>query len=151
MKRTIFLLVKTRRINWQSSCPSVVTKKSSTIVTGCTDKVVHRSVYISRELSLLRRVTSEERINKPMERNMWSSDQWKGECDDTQVSGVYLSQGKAEQDIHDQVCIGRESTEVVDDNTNRRGARMVFLVMNSIDTWKSPRFIRTPTHHVERF
>src|SRR3954465_4455635 len=67
-KRTIFLLVKTRRTNWQSSCPSVVTEKSSTIVTGCTDKVVHRSVYISRELSLLRRVTLEERLNRPMKR-----------------------------------------------------------------------------------
>src|ERR1043165_3842786 len=66
-KRTIFLLVKTRRTNWQSSCPSVVTENSSTIVTGCTDKVVHQSVYISRELSQLKRVTSEERLTKPME------------------------------------------------------------------------------------
>ena len=55
-----------------------------------------------------------------------------GKGDDTQVSGVYLSQWRAEQDIHGQVCIGRESTEVVDDNTNHRGARMVFLVMNSL-------------------
>src|SRR3954471_10354950 len=38
---TIFLLVKMRRTNWQSSCSSVVTEKSSTIVTSCTDKVVH--------------------------------------------------------------------------------------------------------------
>src|SRR4051812_23039234 len=28
---------------------------------------------------------------------------------------------------------------------------MVFLVMNSIHTWKSPRVMRTTTHHVERF
>ena len=27
---------------------------------------------------------------------------------------------------------------------------MVFLVMNSIDTWKSPRVMRTTTHHVKR-
>src|SRR3954463_15490496 len=47
-RRTFFLLVKTRRTNWQSSCPSVVTEKSSTIVTGCTDKVVHRGVCIRR-------------------------------------------------------------------------------------------------------
>src|SRR4051812_43351049 len=40
--------------NWQSSRPSVVTEKSSTIVTSCTDNVAHQSVYISRELSLLR-------------------------------------------------------------------------------------------------
>ena len=32
------LLVNTRRTNRQGSCPSVVTEKSSTIVTGCTDK-----------------------------------------------------------------------------------------------------------------
>src|ERR1043165_3729794 len=53
--------------NRQGSRPSVVTEKPSPIVTGCTDKVVHRSVYLSRELSLLRRVTSEERLNKPLE------------------------------------------------------------------------------------
>ena len=29
-------------------------KKSSTTVIGCTDKAVHRGVYISRELSLLK-------------------------------------------------------------------------------------------------
>src|ERR1041385_8313176 len=69
-KRTIFLLVKTRQTNWQSSCPSMVTKKSSTIVTGCTDKVVHRSVYIGRVLSLLRQVIFKERLNRPMERKM---------------------------------------------------------------------------------
>ena len=33
----------------------------------------------------------------------------------------------------------RESREVVDDNTNHRGARMVFHVMNSIDTWEKPK------------
>ena len=27
---------------------------------------------------------------------------------------------------------------------------MVFLVMNSIDTWKRPRLMRTTTHYVER-
>ena len=46
---------------------------------------------------------------------MWLSDrtyQWKGKGDDTQVSGVYLLHWKAEQDIHDQVYIGRESTDV---------------------------------------
>src|SRR3954464_3387278 len=53
-REPFFLLVKTRKTNCQGSRPSVVTEKSSTIVTGCTDKVVHRSVYISRELSLLR-------------------------------------------------------------------------------------------------
>ena len=45
----------------------------------------------------------------------------------------------------------RGSKEVVDDHTNHRGASMVFPVMNSIHTWKSPRAMRTTTHHVERF
>ena len=53
-REPFFLLVKTRRTNRQGSRPSVVTEKSSTIVTGCTDKVVHQSFYISRQLSLLR-------------------------------------------------------------------------------------------------
>ena len=43
---------------------------------------------------------------------------------------------KTTQDILGPVVIGRESTEAVDDNTNQRGARMVFPVMNSIDTWE---------------
>ena len=45
----------------------------------------------------------------------------------------------------------RESKKVVDDHTNHRGASMVFLIMNSIVTWKSPRVMRTTTHYVERF
>ena len=45
----------------------------------------------------------------------------------------------------------RESKKVVDDHTNHRGESMVFLVMNSIHTWKSPRVMGTTTHHVERF
>ena len=32
----------------------------------------------------------------------------------------------------EQVCVG-EGKNVVDDNSNHRGARMVFLIMNSID------------------
>ena len=36
--------------------------------------------------------------------------------------GVYPSQGKAEHDTDDQVCIGRESKDVVDDkNRSSRG------------------------------
>ena len=31
------------------------------------------------------------------------------------------------------------SQDVVDDNTNHRGARMVFHTRNSIDTWKKPK------------
>src|ERR1041385_1936303 len=73
-KRTIFLLVKTRRTSRQSSRPSVVTEKSSTIVTGCTNRVVHLSVYISKELSLLRKDTLQERLNRPMKGKMGLSD-----------------------------------------------------------------------------
>ena len=39
---------------------------------------------------------------------------------------------------HDQVCVGRESKDVVDDNINHRGARVVLLTMRLIDTWKAP-------------
>ena len=53
-REPFFLLVKTRRTNRQGSRPSVVTERSSTIVTRCMDKVVHQSVYISRQFSLLR-------------------------------------------------------------------------------------------------
>ena len=53
-REPFFLLVKTRRTNWQGSRPSVVTEMSSTMVTGFSDRVVHRGVYVSRELSLLR-------------------------------------------------------------------------------------------------
>ena len=53
-----------------------------------------------------------------------------GKSDDTQVSRVYLSQGKAEHDKYNQV---------------------VFLIMNSLILGKSPRLMRTTTHHVERF
>ena len=55
-------------------------------------------------------------------------------------------QGKAYEDIHDQVCIGRESKEVVNDNTNHQGERMVFLVINSIDTWEKTKCWWWPRH-----
>ena len=35
-------------------------------------------------------------------------------------------------------CIGTETREVVDDNTNHRGAGRVFHTMNPIDTWNKP-------------
>ena len=34
--------------------------------------------------------------------------------------------------LYEQVCVG-EGKNVVDDNSNHRGARMVFLIMNSIE------------------
>ena len=51
--------------------------------------------------------------------------------------GHILPKGKHIKTIHDQAGIGMESTKVVDDNTNHRGARMVFIIMNPIDTWGS--------------
>ena len=60
-----------RRTNWQSSRPSVATEIASTMVTDYTDRVVHRGVRISRELSWLGQVISQGRLNEPMERTMW--------------------------------------------------------------------------------
>ena len=45
----------------------------------------------------------------------------------------------------------KEGKEVIDDNTNHRGARMVFLTMNSIDTWKTPSVDVDYDTFVERF
>ena len=50
---------------------------------GLTNTVVHQGVYISRRILLLRSYGSQGRLNKSMERKMWSSDQteqWKGKC-----------------------------------------------------------------------
>ena len=49
-----FLLVKTRRTNWQSSHPSMVTEIVINNGNRFPDGVVHRGVYISKELTLLR-------------------------------------------------------------------------------------------------
>ena len=56
-----------------------------------------------------------------------------GKGDDTQVSGAYLSRGKHIKTYMTKFVLAcRESKEVVDDNTNHRGASKAFLVMNSI-------------------
>ena len=45
-----------------------------------------------------------------------------------------------------------EGKNVVDDNTNHRGARMVFLIMNSIDILEELRMLMMiMTNFVERF
>ena len=41
---------------------------------GLTDRVVHRGVYISRRILLLRSYRSPERLNQTMERKIWLSD-----------------------------------------------------------------------------
>jgi len=53
--------------------------------------------------------------------------------------------------MYDQVRVGRKSKEVVYDNTNHRGARMVFLTMRLIDTWKAPSVDVDYDTFVERF
>ena len=70
MKRTIFLLVETRRTIRQSSHPSVVTEMSPTIITGsywqsCTQRCLHKQGIITAQLSRL-----QERLNKTIERKM---------------------------------------------------------------------------------
>ena len=46
--------------------------------------------------------------------------------------------------LYEQVCIG-EGKNVVDDNSNHRGARMVFLIMNSIDILDELRMLMITT------
>ena len=43
--------------------------------------------------------------------------------------------------LYEQVCVG-EGKNVVDDNLNHRGARIVFLIMNSIDILEELRMLR---------
>ena len=99
-KRTIFLLVE----QGGPIGKVLVTGMSTAIITRSYRRIVHRGVFISRELILLRSYGSQVGLNKPMERKRRSIDQsehWKGKCVYTQELGVYPSQGEAEQDIHD--------------------------------------------------
>ena len=71
-KRTIFLLVKTRRTNRQSSRPPVVYRNViNNNIRVILDRVEHRGVYISRGMLLLRSDRSQERLNRPMERKTY--------------------------------------------------------------------------------
>ena len=45
------------------------------------------------------------------------------------------------QNIYEQVCLGGGDKNVVDDNTNHRGARMIFLTMNSTDVLEELRIL----------
>ena len=52
--------------------------------------------------------------------------------------------------LYEQVCVG-EGKNVVDDNTNHREARMVFLAMNSIDISEEAKVLTViKTDFVER-
>ena len=74
-KRTIFQLVEWGRpigkvlVHWW--LPECYQQNQQ----GLTDTVVHQGVYISRRILLLRSYGSQGRLNKSMERKMWSSDQ----------------------------------------------------------------------------
>ena len=47
--------------------------------------------------------------------------------------------------------VSREDKDVVDDNTNHQGARMVFLIMNSIDIQEGVKMLMMiTTNFVER-
>ena len=49
----------------------------------------------------------------------------------------------------EQVCVG-EGKNVIDDNLNHRGARIVFLIMNSIDILEELRMLMMITKHLSR-
>ena len=58
---------------------------------------------------------------------------------------------KVQHKIRTSLC-WREGNKVVDDNTIHRGARMVFLIMTSIDILEELiRLMMITTHFVERF
>ena len=106
---------------------------------GGTPKCLHKQTIINAQISHITRKIKQTNGGA------------KG--DDTQVSGVYLSKGRHIKTYMTKFVLAcRESREVVDDKTNHREARMVFLVMNSIDTWENSKCsTMTTTHHVERF
>ena len=73
-KRTIFVLVerggpvgKVLVHRWLPKCYRQFQQ-------GLTDRVVHRGVYISRRILLLRSYRSRETLNQAMERKIWLSD-----------------------------------------------------------------------------
>ena len=51
--------------------------------------------------------------------------------------------------LYEQVCVG-EDKNVVDDNTNHRGERIVFLIMNSIDILEELRMLMMIMTHLLR-
>ena len=53
------------------------------------------------------------------------------------------------QNLYEQIRVG-EGKNVVDDNTNHRGARMVFLIMNSIDILEELGMLMMITTHLSR-
>ena len=137
-----FLLVKTRRTNWQSSCPSAVTQKSSTIATrgywrGSTSRCLHKQEIITAQTSYITRKIKQTNGRENVMIHKYQCIPFQGKHIKTYLTKFVLA------------C--RESKKVLDDHTNHRGASVVFLAMNLIDTWKSPKVMRTTTTYVERF
>ena len=53
--------------------------------------------------------------------------------------------------LYEHVCVGGgEGKNVADDNTNHRGARMVFLIMNLIDILEELRMLMMITTYLSR-
>ena len=89
-KRTIFPLVETRWTNRQSSRPAAVPGCYQQWNQGLTDRVVHKGVYISRKILLLRLYVDQRKVKQTNE---------KENCDYTQSIGVYPSHGQEEHGI----------------------------------------------------
>ena len=53
------------------------------------------------------------------------------------------------QNLNEQICVG-EGKDVVDDNTNHRGARIAFLIMNSINILEELRMLMMIMTHLSR-
>ena len=51
--------------------------------------------------------------------------------------------------LYEQVCVG-EGKNVVDDNTNHRGAKIAFVIMNSINILKELRMLMMVTTYLSR-
>ena len=83
---------------------------SSTIKTGSyrqsdTTRCLPKQGIISAQLSQVTRKVKQNNGKENMIIRL--AEEWKGKCVKTQNSGVYPSQGQAEQDIHDKI-LGRK-------------------------------------------
>ena len=70
-------------------------------------------------------------------------------ADGFSINPSTCQKGRISKIIRTSLCRG-EGKNVVDDNTNHRGARMVFLVGNSVDILKELRMLMMITTHLSR-
>ena len=71
------------------------------------------------------------------------------------ADGLSINPSTCQKDVfpkilYEQVCVGGEGKNVVDDNTNHQGSRMVFLIMNLIDILEELRILMMITTHLSR-